>query len=607
MSAAAPLTLAEEYGLPVFPCRPSDETIGGRLYKAKSPLTPRGFLDASTSIEIIAAWWDERPDALVGVPTGKATRYLVVDIDPAGKDWYGKNADRLECGYIQKTQRGHHLFYLMPEGVEIRNSASQLAPGVDIRGEGGYVIAWGAHGLPAVGSWEDIGPAPAWLIASIKGLSAGKTTADGSADEPEAVGEGGRNEYLSREAYRLRKQGRTVEQITAALLALNAAVCRPPLDEGEVRTIVEGKRRVEAEEESSTGAGFKRRPIDWADLEGRTPPERDWAIRGWLPMGHVTLLAGRGGIGKTLFAQCAAACMTVGEGYVDDVPRPLRVLFWPGEDEFAEIWRRQLAIVDRMGVSLSTFKDKLIVEPFDDRDMTLATVVYGNLQPTRLLSELREQVHDYRADYVWLDSVARIFGGNENDRHQVTTFVSWIRSAAGRAGIGLIGHPAKAGGSEFSGSTAWEGSVRSRLFLGTRLPDQETEGDDDLDDDIRYLARRKANYADQDWRRLRYTGGVFVPEQQQPGRHIGAEYAQDVVLRAVRKLADLGMHGNASTRSADYLPKLAKGYKLLDDLSEKRFAEAMRDLIKAGRLISAVVGKYPNRNPKHGLVEAPLQ
>ena len=60
------------------------------------------------------------------------------------------------------------------------------------------------------------------------------------------------------------------------------------------------------------------------------------------------------------------------------------------------------------------------------------------------MTELREQVNDYRADYVFLDSVARIFGGNENDRHQVTTFVSWLTAACAPAGLCALGHPGKA-------------------------------------------------------------------------------------------------------------------------------------------------------------------
>jgi len=46
-------------GVPVFPCK-----------QDKKPHTARGFKDASTDAEIIRAWWDKHPDALIGVPVG---------------------------------------------------------------------------------------------------------------------------------------------------------------------------------------------------------------------------------------------------------------------------------------------------------------------------------------------------------------------------------------------------------------------------------------------------------------------------------------------------------------------------------------------------------
>ena len=73
------------------------------------------------------------------------------------------------------------------------------------------------------------------------------------------------------------------------------------------------------------------------------------------------------------------------------------------------------------------------------------------------------------------------------------------------------------------------------------------------------------------------------------------------MLRAVRTLAGRGIHGNASTRSGDYLPKLAKQYKLLDRMTDKQFAAVMRQLILDGQLVTAEVGKYANRNPRMGL------
>jgi hypothetical protein len=352
---------------------------------------------------------------------------------------------------------------------------------------------------------------------------------------------------------------------------------------------------------------FERKPIDWRSLKDQTPPERDWAVKDWLGMGHTTLFAGQGGLGKTLIAQTFASCLAIGHGYVDYAPRRRKVLMLAGEDDTDELWRRELAICNYLAVGLDDIADNFILESYANRDMTLADIVYGKLVPTPFMNELHEQIRDYGAEYVFLDSAARVFGGNENDRHMVTQFVTWLTAAAGTAGLCLLAHPSKAAGSEFSGSTAWEGSVRSRLYLGTDLPDIQRDKDDPPPNDaVRYLARRKMNYTDRDWRMLTYTDGVLVPAtdaQQRPLSRPSGEFADDIVIRAVGILATkFKQHGTASTASPYYLPRLAKQNELLDGLSVKEFARHMRDLIKAGRLATQIVGKYVNRTDKHGLV-----
>ena len=78
------LTAALDYasaGIPVFPCRLRAE--GDK--KAKSPYTQHGFLDASCQTEQIKRWWANYPDAIIGMPTGKVSGLVVMDIDPV---WY---------------------------------------------------------------------------------------------------------------------------------------------------------------------------------------------------------------------------------------------------------------------------------------------------------------------------------------------------------------------------------------------------------------------------------------------------------------------------------------------------------------------------------------
>lgn len=225
------LTLAEEYSTPVFPCRPD-----------KRPYTEHGFRAATCNIGQIADWWTRWPDALLGVPTGRLSGIDVLDIDPAGIGWYTERAPTLAAGRVHRTRReGYHLLY-RDTAQEIRCSASRIAPGVDVRGEGGYIIWWPAHGCAAVGAIEDIAAPPQWLLDQIT-RPAGSSEA-APPDEHGVLRQGARNDYLSREGFRLRKQGMTPEQILAVIRALNDTRCCPPLDDAEIARIAKGKKRI---------------------------------------------------------------------------------------------------------------------------------------------------------------------------------------------------------------------------------------------------------------------------------------------------------------------------------------------------------------------------
>lgn len=136
---ATPLDHALELarcGIPVFPCRAD-----------KKPRVSGGFKAASTDEATIRGWWARFPDALIGVPTGSASGFVVIDVDPDGMDFVlGEYGDLLETGRRHKTPRGFHYLFRAPTDLSIRNSVGTLAKGVDVRGDGGYIIWWPAHG-----------------------------------------------------------------------------------------------------------------------------------------------------------------------------------------------------------------------------------------------------------------------------------------------------------------------------------------------------------------------------------------------------------------------------------------------------------------------------
>ena len=148
-------------GVPVFPCETS----------AKRPLTRNGHWAATTDPHAIERWWKRWPSANVAIPTGEKSGVVVLDVDV--DDGGPESLARLErVGVpVPKTARartgggGIHLFFRYPRGTEICNSAGLLGPGLDVRGEGGYVVVPPSR-TRGLYRWVDTSPLAeaSWLI-----------------------------------------------------------------------------------------------------------------------------------------------------------------------------------------------------------------------------------------------------------------------------------------------------------------------------------------------------------------------------------------------------------------------------------------------------------
>ncbi len=350
-----------------------------------------------------------------------------------------------------------------------------------------------------------------------------------------------------------------------------------------------------------------RSALNWPELSGKEPPPRQWAIKGWLGFGHVTLLVGQGGIGKTLLAQQMASSMSLGREFVGEVPKPFKSLMWACEDDHDELWRRQIQLARWCKAGLEEFDENLVIVPRQGLENALVTTEFGRLMFTPLIGQLSEQANDLRAEIVIIDNAGQTYGCGENDRHAVTAFLNALVGALPGRAIMLLAHPSRSAGSEFSGSSAWENVARTRLYLGATLPGEKPDPEASLDDKVRYLARRKANYSPKDWRRMTYADGALTPDAVESSgggliASINAGKAERVLIAGLQKLATMGVHGSSGNRSPNFLPKLLGEYKLDDGLPSRDLSAAMRSLMLSGRLKQETVGKSQNRNAIKGLI-----
>lgn len=235
LSRNAALEMAAR-GTLVFPCRPYGPDKKAPHYARG--LLERGYLDASMDPDLIERWWAMWPEALIGMPTGARTGLMVVDEDrPGALDALG-----LPATYTVRTAGGgRHAYLWHIEGI--RNSASLLSEGVDVRAEGGYVIVPPSPGY-TVADIAPVAEAPAELVQRLLKPDRPRLEALEGGNEPEPtrsrfelparIATGSRNGTLYRYGCSLRAHGHEHAAILAELRKANAERCAPPLEDREV-------------------------------------------------------------------------------------------------------------------------------------------------------------------------------------------------------------------------------------------------------------------------------------------------------------------------------------------------------------------------------------
>lgn len=150
-------------GYRVFPLEP----------RGKTPRTEHGVKDATSDPEQVSTWWRAIPDANIGIATGNGLLVLDIDGDIGAQtlsnllDIYGP----LPHTPSQKTGKGRH--YLFTVDGPVKNSAGKIGPGIDTRGDGGYIVggpsihpsgdpyAWDEDARP---SRVPAAPCPQWIL-----------------------------------------------------------------------------------------------------------------------------------------------------------------------------------------------------------------------------------------------------------------------------------------------------------------------------------------------------------------------------------------------------------------------------------------------------------
>ncbi len=330
-------------------------------------------------------------------------------------------------------------------------------------------------------------------------------------------------------------------------------------------------------------------PIFLPALHLRPVPERRWIVQDWLPVRQVTLNYADGGIGKTLLGMQLMAATALGSQWCGLTVEPCASTGLFSEDDVTEIHIRMDAIRRSYGVE---FPDLADVHPIDatGADNILAHFDGNYMMPTERFHQLRQCALDTRSRLVVIDTAATTFGGNENDRSQVTQYVGSLLTKLAQEIDGAVllnAHPSVSGmanGDLRSGSTGWNNSCRSRWAM-TR-PEGE-DGKPQLDSSDRLLTRRKSNAAAAgETLALTWDAGVFVPQGVPSSMGAGTrkDAAEAAFLAALRVTP---RPAATDPRASNYAPRMFHMTPQASDFRAPELAEAMRNLLGRGVLTIA--------------------
>jgi putative DNA primase/helicase len=316
--------------------------------------------------------------------------------------------------------------------------------------------------------------------------------------------------------------------------------------------------------------------IDFATLGDGPPPARRWIVHEWLPRGSLTTLFGRGGHGKSLVGQQLATSVANGQPWLglETTQGPVLGLFCEDDDD--ELRRRQYDIFTAALIDPKQGAQQLHLDGRPGRFNTLVSFGLDRIAtPTVLMTEIHTQCEALRPVLLILDNIAQMYAGTENDRSQVTQFCNELTGIARRfdCAVLLLGHTAKGEGSEYSGSTAWDAAVRSRLFLERQ------------EDGTSLLKKVKANYSALEGLRLSYASGQFclLP----PGSGASSEVmdeAKATVRDAITTLTARQISSSHISSSRNYLIRIMDEGNMLNEVTEKNAHAALMALIDAGEV-----------------------
>lgn len=435
-----------ELGFAVFPLKPKD----------KEPATPHGFYDATKEVGTVEAWWIQNPDYNIGIATGQMSNLAVIDADVddlEGKDgnksireWEKEHGELPETWTVITGRGGSHLWYRTAEDF---GSSTHILPDVDIRANGGYVVAppsihpngtpyeWDAMHDPDDYPISDLNGSARELLAKVR--SRKKDDPDKvSFRNSEVIPSGHRQSALMSLIGSLKNLNMTDDSIKEAIRIENDARCDPPMSEEELEKEIFPFLRRDIDPDGDyadtvlpvndiTDYGLPE-PVSMLGAWKNPPQLAPVLIDGVLRQGHKMIISGPSKAGKSYLLIELAYAIAEGMRWCNIPCAQGKVFYVNMEIDERSFAKRVLEVYKARGMNV---------------DINIGNIVVWNLRGhsmpiTELAPLIVEKTRDLGYRAIIVDPLYKVLLGDENSNSDVAQMAKGFDYIAQNTGCSVI-------------------------------------------------------------------------------------------------------------------------------------------------------------------------
>ena len=426
--------------------------------KSKLPYNSwKEYQSRRSSSEEIDTWYRKFPGCNWAMVTGALSGIVVVDFDDKEAYFDAQTRGLPDCPSVI-TPRGCHCYFKYSEGMRNFQARTDL-PGVDFRGDGGYVLippSIHPDGEPykwepgcELGSMELVDP-PEWLFVRSSNGQAVKELYKG-------VEEGKRNSSLARLMGSWANDGLSVDECLYMANAWNLTN-KPPMPDDEVRRTVNSIYNRHYAEDKVDEVEISP-PEEINNFLSREIPPVEFIVQDILQKGGRTMISAPPNIGKSLFVQNLAILMAQGgSSFVDrfDIAK-VKVLY-------LDLEMGESALSQR-------FKSMLAGQPIENLYIRSGSDI--DLLDEQYQRSLEEWIDAFGIEVLIIDPIGDAWMGDENTKQDVAKLTSYLDSVREKYGISILivhhwrkrSKDFKRGGEMASGSYKWNAWLDTHITL----------------------------------------------------------------------------------------------------------------------------------------------